>query len=71
MDEATAGNGHQDVRVIRVKLRAAPEWAMPAEVARKLIETLARDEPVKFGRHLQAALMGDMPDQPGRKRAGE
>ena len=69
MDETTAVTGHQDVRVLRVKLRSGKDWAMPEWVAKHIIEALAQEQPVIFGRYLQGALMGEMPAQPGRKRA--
>ena len=65
--EVTAGNGHQDIKFLTVTLRSGKPWKMPDYVARAILESLARDEPVKFGRHLQAALMGDMPAAPGRR----
>jgi hypothetical protein len=60
-----------DIKHLRVKLRSAPEWNMPAGVARALIESMAQDSPALFGRHLQAALMGEMPSSPGRKRGSD
>ena len=72
MDEATqaAGNGHTEPKYIRLTLRSGKPWNCPAEIAREILETLARDEPVKFGRALQGALMGETPQPPGRKRNG-
>lgn len=66
MDET----GYQDTApaTLTVTLASGRPWAMPIDVAKSILEGIARAHPRVFGDHLQEALMGEMPK---RARARE
>lgn len=60
--------GTKDAKVVRVKLNTGREWSAPVEVVRTMLESMSRENPSFVGRHLQGALMGEIPA--GRKQRG-
>ena len=64
----TAENGTKDAKVVRVKLNTGREWSAPVEVVRTMLESMSRENPSFVGRHLQGALMGELP--PARRARG-
>lgn len=63
----TAENGTKDAKVVRVKLNTGREWSAPVDVIRAMLESMSRENPTFVGRHLQGALMGELPPA-GRTR---
>jgi hypothetical protein len=49
-----------------VKLGTGREWSAPTEVITAMLASMSAENPVFVGRHLQGALMGEVP-APGRR----
>lgn len=58
----------QEVRQIKVKLGTGKEWPYPVEVIKTLLESMSAENPSLVGRHLQGALMGEIPGGRGSRR---
>lgn len=67
--EATAGNGHQEVKTLTITLPSG-KWAMPAWMATALIESIVKHDTPVYARHMIAVQTGADPRKPGR-RGGE
>lgn len=57
----------KEPRTISVKLGTGQPWNAPVEVIRAMLATMSAENPGFVGKHLQGALMGDMPTGRGRK----
>lgn len=55
--EQDQANGHREPRTIRVQLNTGLPFDMPAQMAVRLIQNVAKDRPELVGKHL-AELMG-------------
>jgi hypothetical protein len=66
MAEMVTGNG-KEPRTISVKLGTGQPWNAPVEVIRTMLASMSEENPGFVGRHLQGALMGEMPAKTGRK----
>jgi hypothetical protein len=61
----------KEPRTIRVKLGTGREWSAPVEVITAMLASMSVDNPSFVGRHLQAALMGEMPPAGRQRRTGQ
>jgi hypothetical protein len=62
-------NGVKEPRTIRMKFGNGPEWAVPVDVIRAVLYSAWDENSAFMGRHLQAALTGEMP-KGGRRGSG-
>ena len=64
-------SGTKDAKVVRVKLGTGREWSAPVDIVRAMLESMSRENPDFVGRHLQGALMGEMPKGRRARRNGD
>jgi len=67
----TTDNGVREPKKIRHKFGNGPSWDVPVDVIRALLDSAWAENPGFMGRHLQAALTGEMPKRTGRRRNGD
>ena len=66
----TADNGVKEPRKIRHKFGNGPSWDVPVDVIKSVLDSAWNENPAFMGRHLQAALTGEMPKGGRPKRNG-
>lgn len=57
----TGADQAREPRTIRVKLGTGREWSAPVEVITAMLASMSAENPALVGRHLQGALMGEIP----------
>lgn len=64
-------NGVKEQKTIRMKFGNGPEWAVPVDVIKALLRSTWDENAEFMGRHLQAALTGEMPKRGRGRRNGD
>jgi hypothetical protein len=64
-------NGAKEPRTIRMKFGNGPEWSVPVDVIKAVLTSTWGENREFMGRHLQAALTGEMPKRGRARRSGD
>jgi hypothetical protein len=71
MTPETTDNGAKEPRTIKLQMGSGPEWNAPVSIIRALLTSAWAENPVFMGRHLLAAMTGELPTRAGRRRNGD